>query len=249
MLIYLRLPSDCHCDRICHLWQIGINGTRNGRNLKKGSPRLVPSRRRPAGAVCTIQRPLFLAPPWCKAILPASIGVVERTKHPFSTVHVNFWARNRRLARAVSAWAATEKRIRDPNKDRVVHGAGAGTADIYAGPLFRMMNRHGRILEKRLSAEAVGMAVKRHVEKLGYDPARFGGHSLRAGLATSAAAAGSQNAPSCTHQPSQPRHRGRYIRDGNLFRENAAQGLGLLFPVPPGAFSMSAAASRGAEAM
>jgi integrase len=100
--------------------------------------------------------------------------------------------------------------------------------NIDAGPLFRVMNRHGRVLDKRLSGEAVGMVVKRYVEKLGYDPARFGGHSLRAGLATSAAAAGKSERAIMN----QTGHRSvatvrRYIRDGSLFRENAAEGLGL----------------------
>jgi integrase len=81
---------------------------------------------------------------------------------------------------------------------------------------------------KRLSGEGVGIVVKRYVEGLGFDPSQFGGHSLRAGLATSAAAAG-KSERAILHQTG---HRSvntvrRYIRDGNLFRENAAEGLGL----------------------
>jgi len=101
-------------------------------------------------------------------------------------------------------------------------------AGIDAGPLFRVMNRHGQVLEKRLSAEGVAIIVKRSVERLGYDPAVFAGHSLRAGLATSAAAAGKSERAIMN----QTGHRSvvtvrRYIRDGNLFRENAAGDLGL----------------------
>jgi integrase len=56
---------------------------------------------------------------------------------------------------------------------------------------------------------------------------QFGGHSLRAGLATSAAAGKSERA--IMHQAG---HRSvttvrRYIRDGNLFRENAVHKIGL----------------------
>jgi integrase len=107
-------------------------------------------------------------------------------------------------------------------------GEWRAVAGITSGPLFRVVNRHGQVLEKRLSAEAIGIVVKRHVEKLGYDPARFGGHSLRAGFATSAAAAGKSERAIMN----QTGHRSvatvrRYIRDGNLFRENAAEGLGL----------------------
>lgn len=101
-------------------------------------------------------------------------------------------------------------------------------AQFQAGPLFRVVNRHGQVSEKRLSGEAVGIVVKRAVETIGYDPTRFGGHSLRAGLATSAAAAGKSERAIMN----QTGHRSlatvrRYIRDGNLFRENAAEGLGL----------------------
>jgi integrase len=63
-------------------------------------------------------------------------------------------------------------------------------ASIQEGPLFRRVNRHGRVLPQRLSAEAVSLVVKRYAKKLGFDPSEFAGHSLRAGLATSAAAAG-----------------------------------------------------------
>jgi integrase len=101
-------------------------------------------------------------------------------------------------------------------------------AAIHSGPLFRVMNRHGQVLENRLSAEGVAIVVKRSVERLGYDPATFAGHSLRAGLATSAAAAGKSERAIMN----QTGHRSvttvrRYIRDGSLFRENAAGGIGL----------------------
>jgi hypothetical protein len=58
------------------------------------------------------------------------------------------------------------------------------------GPLFRVMNRHGRVLDERLSGEAVAMVVKRYVWWLRHGFEDFAGHSLRAGLPTSAAAAG-----------------------------------------------------------
>jgi integrase len=101
------------------------------------------------------------------------------------------------------------------------------TAGFTSGPLFRSVNRHGQVLGARLSGEGVAMVVKRYVDKLGYDPAQFAGHSLRSGLATSAAAGKSERAIM-----NQTGHRSvatlrRYIRDGNLFRENAAGGIGL----------------------
>lgn len=101
-------------------------------------------------------------------------------------------------------------------------------AGIESGPVFRVVNRHGHVLPNRLSGEAVALVVKRRVEALGYDPAQFAGHSLRAGLATSAAMAGKSEGSIMQ----QTGHRSsaavrRYIREGNLFRDNAAGGLGL----------------------
>ena len=70
--------------------------------------------------------------------------------------------------------------------------------------------------------------VKRYAGWLDYDVEDFAGHSLRAGLATSAAASGKSEGAIMN----QTGHRSfptlcRYIREGNLFRDNAADGLGL----------------------
>jgi integrase len=101
-------------------------------------------------------------------------------------------------------------------------------AHIVSGPVFRVLNRHGHVLPQRLSGEAVALVVKRYVAALGLDPRAFAGHSLRAGLATSAAAAGKSERAIMN----QTGHRSvttvrRYIREGELFRDNAADGLGL----------------------
>jgi site-specific recombinase XerD len=62
-------------------------------------------------------------------------------------------------------------------------------ANIKGGPVFRSIDRHGRI-GSALSAQSVALIVKRHAEVAGLDPATFAGHSLRAGFLTSAAEAG-----------------------------------------------------------
>jgi hypothetical protein len=92
------------------------------------------------------------------------------------------------------------------------------------------MNRHDQVLRKRLSGEGVGIVVKRYVEGLGFDPGQFAGHSLRVGLATAAAGKSERAIMNQTGHRSVNTVR-RYIRDGNLFRENAAEGLG--FPWSP----------------
>lgn len=101
-------------------------------------------------------------------------------------------------------------------------------AGIQEGPVFRPVNKHSQIGTKSLSGAGVAIVVKRWAKALGHDPAEFAGHSLRAGLATSAAIAGKPERiiMQQTGHRSLPTVR-RYIRDGNLFRENAAEGLGL----------------------
>lgn len=90
------------------------------------------------------------------------------------------------------------------------------------GPVFRCLTRHGRI-GGRLSDKGVAIVVKRAAEAAGLDPSRFSGHSLRAGLVTAAAAAGASERAigNQTRHKSLKILRG-YIRDGSLFRENAA---------------------------
>lgn len=102
-------------------------------------------------------------------------------------------------------------------------------AGVDSGPLFRGLNRHGQLLPGRLSDKAVTLVVKRRAAAIGLDPERFAGHSLRAGLATSAAAAGATERAIMN----QTGHKSvtmvrRYIREGDLFgRDNAAAVVGL----------------------
>jgi len=99
---------------------------------------------------------------------------------------------------------------------------------ITEGPALRLVDRHGHIGTTRLSGQAVALVLKRHAACVGLDPAEVAGHSLRAGLATSAAAAGVPERVIAN----QIGHKGtamlrRYIREGSLFRENAASAVGL----------------------
>ncbi len=101
-------------------------------------------------------------------------------------------------------------------------------AGITCGPLFRSISRHGQVQPGRLSGIDVARVVKKLAERAGLDPARYAGHSLRAGHATSAAIAGASERSIMK----QTGHRSvqmvrRYIRDGSLFRENSAGKLGL----------------------
>lgn len=101
-------------------------------------------------------------------------------------------------------------------------------SQIVSGPLFRKVNRYGNVEENRLCDRTVALIVKRAAESAGFDGNRFAGHSLRSGLATSAAAAGASERTIMA----QTGHKSvevvrRYIREGNLFRENAVTFTGL----------------------
>jgi site-specific recombinase XerD len=101
-------------------------------------------------------------------------------------------------------------------------------AGIGTGPLFRSINRHGQVRLGRLSGIDVARVVKKLAVRAGLDPAKYAGHSLRAGHATSAAIAGAseRSIMNQTGRRSVQMVR-RYIRDGSLFRENSAGKLGL----------------------
>src|SRR5206468_4200739 len=97
-----------------------------------------------------------------------------------------------------------------------------------SGPVFHSINRHGHAQARRLSPADVARIVKKLAERAGLDATKYAGHSLRAGHATSAAIAGASERSIMN----QTGHRSiqmvrRYIRDGNLFRENSGGKLGL----------------------
>jgi len=99
-------------------------------------------------------------------------------------------------------------------------------SSIETGAIFRGINRHGFISNKQLSTEAVALIIKSHVERIGLEPAKFSGHSLRAGLVTSAAQAGVSN----WKIKAQTGHKSdamlnRYVRDARIFIDNAVGDL------------------------
>lgn len=100
------------------------------------------------------------------------------------------------------------------------------TSGIVEGALFRPVDRHGRIGLQALSGGAVCLVVKDRVRAVGIDPSGYSGHSLRAGLATSAAQAGvpSRKIRQQTGHASDAML-ARYIRDGELFVGNALERL------------------------
>lgn len=103
---------------------------------------------------------------------------------------------------------------------------------IDTGAIFRRItrtgHRGGRVTQARLSSKAVAIIVKRYALATNLDTKNFSGHSLRAGLLTAAAKAGKDRRV----LKRQSGHRSdaildSYIRDGELFSDNAASGIGL----------------------
>ncbi|WP_240416739.1 site-specific integrase [Paenibacillus periandrae] len=102
------------------------------------------------------------------------------------------------------------------------------SANITSGPIFRPINRHNQILDKRLSGRAVALIVKRYAEAIGLDETLYAGHSLRSGIATTLAMLGKSERSIMRHT----RHKSeamvrRYIRTGSLFSENVVDNIGL----------------------
>jgi site-specific recombinase XerD len=91
------------------------------------------------------------------------------------------------------------------------------------GAIFCPIDKGGNIGGTSLTSHAVAVIIKSYAAKIGLNPVKLSGHSLRSGLATSAAQSG---VPS--HKIRQQTwHRSdmmlaRYIRDGGLFTDNAA---------------------------
>jgi integrase len=101
-------------------------------------------------------------------------------------------------------------------------------AGITSGPIFRPVDRWGHVGNHGLSSLGVARAVKRALTAIEVDTAVYSGHSLRAGLVTAAAMAGMSERVIMQ----QTGHKNtamlrRYIREGSLFRENAASSVGL----------------------
>jgi integrase len=97
---------------------------------------------------------------------------------------------------------------------------------ITTGKVFRGVDRHGNVAARGLDPHSVARIVKIHVAQIGLDPDLFSGHSLRAGLVTSAAKAG----VSAWKIRQQTGHKtdamvDRYIRDERLFAGNGVEAV------------------------
>ena len=124
----------------------------------------------------------------------------------------------------------------EPQEVAIPHGPAvdalydwAALADLREGePVFRSIRKGGKVQTQRLSTEAVAEIVKQRCRSAGLDAAEFSGHSLRAGLITSAAEAGVARDRIKRHS----RHKSDaviegYVRIANRFKDSVVTEVGL----------------------
>lgn len=98
---------------------------------------------------------------------------------------------------------------------------------VREGAVFRAVDRHGNVGERLAGAE-VARVVKRAAARANLDASRFSGHSLRAGLATTAAAQGRADRGIMRQGRWSSRAMvDRYVREASLFADNVTAGIGL----------------------
>jgi len=99
---------------------------------------------------------------------------------------------------------------------------------IKSGPIFRRFSKGSSLTEKRLTDQSVVLLMKEYLNIAGIDNKNFAGHSLRSGFATVAAESGADERSIMTmtgHKTTQMVR--RYIREANIFKNNALNKLKL----------------------
>jgi len=101
-------------------------------------------------------------------------------------------------------------------------------ANVTSGAVFRAVDRHNKVAANGLHRDSIAEILKTAATRAGINATNIAGHSVRAGMATQAALNGSsERAIAKTTRHRSRRVLQRYIRPGELFRENAAASLGL----------------------
>jgi integrase len=99
---------------------------------------------------------------------------------------------------------------------------------VIEGAVFRGIDRHGNVAPRGLHRDSIAAIYKTAAARAGMNPTNIAGHSVRAGMATQAALNGSsERAIARTTRHRSRRVLRRYIRPGEMFREDASASLGL----------------------
>jgi len=101
-------------------------------------------------------------------------------------------------------------------------------SNINSGPLFRRFSKGSKLSNNRLTDQTVAILIKKYLQLAGIDNRNYSGHSLRSGFATSAAESGAEERSimAMTGHKSTEMVR-RYIKEANLFKNNALNKLKL----------------------
>ena len=93
---------------------------------------------------------------------------------------------------------------------------------ITSGAIFRRFSKGSILSKNRLTDQTVALLIKEYLNLAGIDGKNYSGHSLRSGFATSAAESGAEERSimAMTGHKSTEMVR-RYIKEGNLFKNNA----------------------------
>lgn len=99
-------------------------------------------------------------------------------------------------------------------------------AGLTGGPLFRQIRKGGRLQERALTDHSVALIIKRRAKAARLDPDLFSGHSLRAGMVTSALEAGADllKVMAVTRHTSVQTLQG-YDRRAQAFKNHALKGV------------------------
>lgn len=113
--------------------------------------------------------------------------------------------------------------MNDTLRERRSSFATSNSAPCERAKIFRPVDRHGNLRGDTLRADAVSTILRNRLTAAGIGPDGYSGHSLRAGLATSAIKAGvpTYKVRAQTGHASDAML-GRYVRDAGLFDGNAA---------------------------
>jgi len=95
-------------------------------------------------------------------------------------------------------------------------------SNIKKGPLFRRFSKSSNLMNDRLTDQSVALLIKNYLKKAGIENKNYSGHSLRSGFATVSAESGAdERSIMAMTGHKTPQMVRRYIKDANIFKNNA----------------------------
>ena len=101
-------------------------------------------------------------------------------------------------------------------------------SEIKSGPIFRRFSKGLNLGKNRLTDQSVALFLKKHLSNAGIENKNYSGHSLRSGFATVTAESGADERSIMAmtgHKTTQMVR--RYIKEANLFKNNALNKINL----------------------